>query len=241
MMKTKIFATFGPSCRDKEVLADMVAYGLTGMRLNLSHMTLPQAADYIDAYRSVSSDPQILIDMQGPELRVGKADLTLEGIVDVYGIGLPGAVTDCLEAGDEILLDDGKLLIRMIDTHRAEVVRGGFLKSRKSVKIKDKNVDMPVLTDHDIENVRLAKDYSVTAVMQPFVRSGDDLKRVREILDSHGGKDIKIYAKIENRQGVDNLSDILPYADVLVIARGDLGNDMPLWELPSVQKRIEKA
>ena len=238
---TEIFATFGPSCRDEEILRNMVAEGLTGMRLNLSHMTLPQAADYINAYRSVADAPKILIDMQGPELRVGKADIELEGTVDINTIQLPKAVLDSLETGDEILLDDGKLLLHMTDKAHAETVRGGFLKSHKSVKIKNKNIDMPVLTDHDIENIRLAKDYGVTAVMQPFVRSGDDLKKVRDILNSNGAEHIDIYAKIENRQGVENLSDILPYADALVIARGDLGNDMPLWELPRVQKRIEDA
>ena len=240
-MSTEIFATFGPACRDEAVLRNMVAEGLTGMRLNLSHMTLPQAADYINAYRRVSSDPKILIDMQGPELRIGKADTELKGIVDINGIDLPASVYENIEAGDEILLDDGKILLRMTDPVRAEVIRGGFLKSHKSIKIKNKNIDMPVLTDHDIENIRLAKDYGVTAVMQPFVRSGDDLKKVRDILNCNGAGHIKIYAKIENRQGVENLSDILPYADALVIARGDLGNDMPLWELPSVQKQIEEA
>lgn len=238
---TEIFATFGPACRDEDVLRNMVANGLTGMRLNLSHMTLPEAADYINAYRRVSSEPKILIDMQGAELRVGKADIELSDTVDIKAIELPVSVYENIEAGDEILLDDGRLLLRMTDEAHAEVIRGGFLKSHKSVKIKNKNIDMPVLTDHDIANIKKAKDYGVTAVMQPFVRSGEDLKKVREILDSNGAGDIKIYAKIENRQGVENLCDILPHADALVIARGDLGNDMPLWELPSVQKYIEKA
>ncbi|MBR4880615.1 MAG: pyruvate kinase [Clostridia bacterium] len=241
MMKTEIFATFGPACRDEDVLRNMVACGLTGMRLNLSHMTLPQAADYINAYKNVTDTPKILIDMQGPELRVGKADIELKGSVDINTIGLPAVILNSLEAEDEILLDDGKLLLKMTDKYSAEVIRGGFLKSHKSVKIKGKIIDMPVLTDHDIENIRLAKDYSVTAVMQPFVRGGEDLKKVREILCQNGAENIKIYAKIENRQGVENLSDILPNTDALVIARGDLGNDMPLWELPSVQKQIEDA
>lgn len=238
-MRTEIFATFGPACKSEEVLRDMVSQGLTGMRLNLSHMTLPEAADYINTYRRVSDDPKILIDMQGPELRVGKADKELQGMVDINSMDLPSALTNALEVGDEILLDDGKLLLRMTDSRLAEVIRGGFLKSHKSVKIKNKNIDMPVLTPHDIENIRLATEYGVTAVMQPFVRSGSDLKRVREILDANRAEHIKIYAKIENRIGVENLSDILPYADVVVIARGDLGNDMPLWELPRVQKHIE--
>ncbi len=240
-MRTEIFATFGPACKSEEVLRDMVSQGLTGMRLNLSHMTLPEAANYINAYRRVSSDPKILIDMQGPELRVGRADIELSGTLDIIDIDLPKAVLDSLETGDEILLDDGKLLLCMTDSVHAEVIRGGFLKSHKSVKIKNKNIDMPVLTAHDVENIRLASDYGVTAVMQPFVRSGDDLKKVRGILDENGAEHIKIFAKIENRQGVENLADILPHADALVIARGDLGNDMPLWELPAVQKRIEDA
>ena len=240
-MNTEIFATFGPACRSEKVLKEMVAEGLTGMRLNLSHMTLPEAADYINAYRNVTDEPQILIDMQGPELRVGKADIEVKDMLDLRDIELPGEVLSVLEAGDEILLDDGKILCRMTDQGNAEVIRGGFLADRKSVKIKGKNVDMPVLTDHDIANIKKAVEYGVTAVMQPFVRSGEDLKRVRDILDAEGAGHIKIYAKIENRQGVEALDDILPYADAVVIARGDLGNDMPLWELPLVQKRIEKA
>ncbi len=240
-MGTEIFATFGPACRDKEVLRNMVAFGLTGMRLNLSHMTLPEAADYINSYRAVADKPQILIDMQGPELRVGKADIELTESICISDIELPSVVFDSLEPGDEILLDDGKLLLRMCDSRNAEVIRGGFLKSHKSVKIKNKNIDMPVLTDHDIENIRLAREYGVTAVMQPFVRSGKELRRVRELLCENGAEHIKIFAKIENRQGVDNLQDILPHSDAIVIARGDLGNDMPLWELPAVQKRIEDA
>ncbi len=240
-MSTEIFATFGPACGDEETLRKMVAEGLTGMRLNLSHITLWDAAGYINAYRSVADSPKILIDMQGPELRVGKADIELKDTLDLADIELPKAVLDVLEVGDELLLDDGKLLCRMTDATHAEVIRGGFLASRKSVKIKGKNVDMPVLTDHDIANIKAASKYGVTAVMQPFVRSGEDLCRVRRILNENGAEGIKIYAKIENRQGVENLSDILPYCDALVIARGDLGNDMPLWELPMVQKRIEDA
>ena len=240
-MSTEIFATFGPSCRDGETLKNMVRAGVTGMRLNLSHMTLPEAKDYIDNYRSVTDSPQILIDMQGPELRIGKADIELRGSVTFgrEGIEVPDAVLEALSAGDEVLLDDGRYLCRMTDNTHGEVIRGGFLPSRKSIKVKDKYIPMSVLTEHDIANVKLARSYGVTAVMQPFVQCGVDLKRVRQVLDSNGAENIKIYAKIENKRGADNLRDILPCADVIVIARGDLGNDMPLWELPRVQKEIE--
>lgn len=238
-MTTEIFATFGPSCADEDTLRKMVAEGLTGMRLNLSHVTLWDAAGYINAYRSVADNPKILIDMQGPELRVGKADIEINDTLDLNDIELPKEVLSAIECGDELLLDDGKLLCRMTDKRYAKVIRGGFLASRKSVKIKGKNVEMPVLTDHDIANIRAASEYGVSAVMQPFVRSGDDLKRVREILDLNGAEGVEIYAKIENRQGIEHLPDILSNCDALVIARGDLGNDMPLWELPKVQKQIE--
>ena len=100
---------------------------------------------------------------------------------------------------------------------------------------------MPVLTEHDLYNIRLAKEYGVTALMQPFVCSGEDLKKVREILQEEKAEHIQIFAKIENRIGVDNLDSILPEADLIVIARGDLGNDMPLWELPVIQKKVEKS
>ena len=97
---------------------------------------------------------------------------------------------------------------------------------------------MPALTDSDFENIKIASEYNITGVMQPFVRSADDLKAVREALNNSGGQDIKIYAKIENTTGVENLESFFEYADEIVIARGDLGNAVPLWELPGIQKDI---
>ena len=99
---------------------------------------------------------------------------------------------------------------------------------------------MPVLTRHDIQNIKDAKAYGVTALMQPFVLSGEDLESVRNILTVYNADDIQIFAKIENKLGVSNLENIIPKADVIIIARGDLGNDMPLWELPKVQKQVEE-
>lgn len=284
-MKTEIFGTFGPACKERKVLKDMIHMGMTGMRLNLSHTTLDASEEYISAYRGVADEAgvraQILIDMQGPELRVGelKAPVRLEDRqiicisskqnenvdtdleisecilkpadrIDEQTILVPREVIGTAEIGDEILFDDGKLLVQVIEksicgkdgmTLKAEVVRGGTLREHKSIKIVGKNVKMQPLTFHDIENIKLAKEYGVTALMQPFVLSGADLRYVRKTLEAYGAEEIKIYAKIENRMGVENLSDILPEADVIIIARGDLGNDMPLWELPKVQKQIEEA
>ncbi|MBO5097404.1 MAG: pyruvate kinase [Agathobacter sp.] len=286
-MNTQIFATMGPACGTENIIKEMIEAGMTGMRLNLSHTTLPVSKDYIEAYHNaaVSSGvkPQILIDMQGPELRVGDlyepVDLEENKTIRFYSgeeefvpesegpeivIPVPLAVFQTLTMGDEVLLDDGKILVKAVseeyigvpicegkESNQGEelvkvcvdlqVLRGGVLRSHKSIKIVDKDVKMPVLTDHDIANIKLTKEYGVTALMQPFVRSGEDLRKVREILNDNDGKELKIFAKIENRTGVANMDSIIPEADVIVIARGDLGNDMPLWELPKVQKEIEAA
>lgn len=266
-MKTEIFATFGPACRDETILKEMIDKGMTGMRWNLSHTTLLASETYIKAYQKVSNEVgvnfQILIDMQGPELRVGelKESVCFEPNEQIIlcsqkdyddkdsevckKVSVPEEVIETIEAGDEILFDDGKILGNALGIEKKRVfvkmVLGGKLEGHKSIKIKGKNVKMPPLTLHDIENIKLAKEYGVTALMQPFVLSGDDLKYVRKILKENGAEDIQIFAKLENRLGVENIENIIPEADVIIIARGDLGNDMPLWELPVVQKQIENT
>ena len=259
-MKTQIFATIGPACGTEKTIREMINAGMTGMRLNLSHTTLPESQHYMEAYqkaaRSSGVKPQILIDMQGPGLRVGKLPRQWElvrrekVVLGSNGINVPDVIVASLKEGDQVLLDDGKILLEVVDqSHFGEagkqvvamVLRGGKLHSCKSIKIVDKDVPMPVLTEHDIENIKVAKEYGVTALMQPFVRSGEDLRKVRQILADNNAEDIQIFAKIENRTGVANMDSIISEADVIVIARGDLGNDMPLWELPKVQKAIEAA
>lgn len=228
----------------------MIDAGMTGMRLNLSHTTLADSKDMVDNYRLAAAragiKPQILIDMQGPELRVGKLPEPMHfeqgEQLDLFKrIPVPAEITEVMESGDEILLDDGKILVQVEESGLVSVLRGGLLQSHKSIKVTGKNINMPALTSHDIANIRVAKEYGVTALMQPFVFNGAQLEEVRAELSKHGAEDVQIYAKIENRSGVENLEDILPNADVIIIARGDLGNDMPLWELPGVQKKIEAA
>ena len=201
-MKTEVYGTFGPACDSEEILKKMIDAGMTGMRLNLSHTTLAQSKEIVEKYHHAAEKagikPQILIDMQGPELRVG----ALEEI----------------EPEDEILLDDGKILARVVEKTdekmvEIEVLRGGILHSHKSVKIVGKNISLPALTPHDIENIKVANAYGVTALMQPFVISGAQLREVRAALNEHGADQVKIFAKIENRLGVENIEDILPEAE----------------------------
>lgn len=250
---TQIYGTFGPSCVSQTTLEEMFRAGMTGMRLNLSHCDLEDSWGRIAAFHAAASEvgvqPQLVVDTQGPELRLGDLDMPLQledGMAVTLGAGgipVPDVVLSALETGGEVLLDDGKLVIRVTNAAngRAEVVRGGTLHSRKSIKLSGKQIRLPVLTERDIKNIRQATQYGVTGLLQPFVRSGEELQELRRILMEHGAGHLRIFAKIETMEGVQNLADILPQADVIVIARGDLGNDMPLWQLPAVQKDISLA
>ena len=249
----QIYGTIGPACADVETLEAMFRAGMTGIRLNLSHVTLAQAADQVDALHKAAQrcgkQAELLIDMQGPELRVGvlAEPLTLnEGEVFELGgkgIPLPDIAIPALLPGQEVLLDDGKLLLRVTEQTEtgavAEVLRGGVLRGRKSLALPGADLEPPTMTASDVENIRIAAFCGVTGVMQPFVRSRRDLEIVRQALDENGGANIRLFAKIENQTGLERLPEFLETADEIVIARGDLGNAMPLWELPAAQKRIE--
>ena len=263
----EIYGTLGPACANQSILEQMFRAGLTGMRLNLSHTGLVESATLVDNFKKAAEQagviPQLLIDMQGPELRIGKLEevklqegmqVILADSVDARRHAIPAAVvmvpvqTEVLaavEAGDEVLLNDGRIALSLLEKGkegaRAVVLRGGTLSSHKSIKIVGKQVHLPVLTAHDVSNICLAGEYGVTGLMQPFVKDGEDLIQVREVLKTHGAEHIKIFAKIENCLAVENLESIIKEADVIIIARGDLGNDMELWELPAVQKDIAAA
>ena len=247
-MSVEIYGTLGPACADAATLAQMIDAGMTGIRLNLSHMTLREAQPYLDAVRAAERESGrsigLLLDMQGPELRVGRIrePMVLEEgarvVLGEGGIPLPEEALCAVTKGQVILLDDGKLRLRAESANCALVERRGVLRSRKSAALPGVDVWLPVMTAQDRENLALAPSCGVTAVMQPFVRSADDLKAVRAAMNECGGTDIRLFAKIENRRGMDALPELLPNADEIVIARGDLGNAMPLWELPRAQAKI---
>lgn len=306
----RIYGTIGPACRDSEILTQMFKEGMDGVRLNLSHTTLEKASDLIEscreAARACGKRPELLIDMQGPELRIGSLKepvrlnegdlLLLEGedlllaeegdqlrtaawdvsMIEARGkdrnktrcadknetrctdrIHFPEIAVKALKesgSGQKILLDDGKILLEMLAPDGSSsdktlnrqdtggiylrVVRGGVLESRKSVALPGCSIKTPAMTENDIAQISKAKEFGVTAVMQPFVRSKEDLIEVRRALDKAGCGDIRLLAKIENRDGISRLEELIPYCDEIVIARGDLGNAMDLWDLPAAQKHI---
>ena len=247
-----VFGTLGPSCSDEKILEAMFREGMTGIRINLSHVMLKQCKQQIEdikrAAAKIGVEAKILIDMQGPELRIGEVKKPIplnEGDsikLGKEGISVEQIILDNIKSGMDILLDDGKILVNVsevTDKYAVAIVkRGGVLASRKSISLVDTAINMPALTEKDHENLSIAKEYGVTGVMQPFVRSRDDLMEVRHSLENSGSKDIKLYAKIENMDGVKALESFMDACDEIVIARGDLGNCMPLWELPRIQKDI---
>ena len=209
----QIYATLGPACAAQNVLEKMFQAGMTGIRLNLSHTGLKESAGLLEnfhkAAKAAGVKPQLLIDMQGPELRLGKME-TIElknGETVILGassqkgaIPVPKQVILAIETGDEVLLNDGKVSLSVrekAETYVETIVtRGGVVSSHKSVKITGKQVEMPVLTEHDLSNIRLAAEYGVTGLMQPFVKSGQDLKFVRQLLKENGAEQVQIFAKI---------------------------------------------
>ncbi len=301
----KIYGTLGPACQDEKILVEMFSLGMTGMRLNLSHVTLAESGELIGKMKRAAEvrgvKPQLLIDLQGPELRTGAVAepilLKNEEIVEICAaadqkvvefleknreeltetadkkknsesslvqnrtsaqrmparIELPDITIPYLIPGQEILLDDGKIHLKVVENpenrkmgsgekrrYFAKVLWGGLLKSRKSAAFPGAKINSPTLTKADLENIRLAKEMGVTGVMQPFVRGREDLECVKNALQEAGAEDVKLFAKIENLDGVRKLEELIPEADEIVIARGDLGNAVHLWDLPSVQREISQ-
>ena len=280
------YGTLGPACGSVQTLKEMLAAGMTGVRLNLSHGDLEENGHWIrmvqEAGRELRSQVQILMDLRGPELRLGKFKEEIraeEGgwlILGNGGLPVPEEALAYMCPGDRILIDDGKVELEVVleaafcragaeespwlagepgleaGTEAgaapsasgcrimARVVRGGLIKSGKSLAIEGKAVPMPTLTESDRKNIRAAVSYGITGVMLPFVRNKEDLLALREALKEAGAGEIQVFAKIENMQGVESIKELIPYCDHVVIARGDLGNAMPLWKLPGVQKRLAR-
>lgn len=249
------YGTLGISCQTRDILDRLFRAGMTGIRLNLSHTSLAACAPTLNkvfqpAARRAGVDPRLIIDLQGPELRVGRLPRPIqlkegaEILLGDGGIPVPEAVLRCARKGSQIALDDSALLLKVLQTSPSvllcQVLRGGVLHSRKSMAILGVQPDIPTLTRADLENLDLAGEMGVTHILQPFVRSRADVEVLRAELDRRGLGSVRIMAKVESRQGIELLDEIMDAADQICIARGDLGNAMPLWELPAVQKDIAR-
>lgn len=243
----RYYATLGPSCCDTAALAALLRRGVTGFRLNLSHTPLAARTDWIDALheaeRRTGLRAQLMIDLRGPEVRIGALPAPLplaEGAAVTLGADIPvdGDVLDALRPGMTVLLDDGAMALTVVDGGVCRVTRGGTLTGHKSLTLEGVDLRRPALCEADLADLSQAAALGVNAVMQPFVRSAGDLRVVRQTMAENGLADAELFAKVENQPGLDALPDWLALCDVVTIARGDLGSSLPLERLPAAQKHI---
>lgn len=249
----KTYATLGPACCEVPTLSAMLRLGLTGFRLNLSHRTLADCKKWTDALRAAGEEtgvrPELIIDLRGPELRLGDLTRPLrlqQGDTLRFGkMGLPLLEADILAAlrpGQTMLIDDGAIELTVL-SHDGETAvcrcqRGGTLEGRKSITLPGIDIPRPAVSAADHADLAVAREHGVTAVMQPFVRSRACLQEVRSALRSHGLEDFAIFAKVEDGEGVATVADWMDLCDVVTIARGDLGSNLCLYDLPRAQKKI---
>jgi len=259
--KTKIICTLGPATDDKNVLKSLMQEGMNVARLNFSHGTQPEQAQRIalvkECREALDLPIGILLDTRGPEVRVktfengrimlNEGDIfTLTG-EDVVGNESRVSVTfpqlaQNVTVGTRILIDDGLIGMEVIEIKGADVIckvlNGGEVKDRKSINIPGIRLNMPYINEKDREDIIFGIKNGIDFVAASFVRTADDAREMRKLLDENGGKDIEIIAKIENREGVDNALEILKICDGIMVARGDLGVEVPFYELPEIQKNL---
>ncbi len=261
--RTKIVATMGPASAKKEVLLAMIKAGVNVCRLNFSHGRPEDHKGVIDTIREINAEYKtnvgILADLQGPKIRIG---LVKDGGIHlVNGTQIKITTQECIgndeqiyitydtfpqdvQADEIILLDDGKLQLRVITTNRldtviCEVVHGGILTSRKGVNLPNTKVSIPSLTEEDLINLQFALKYDVEWIGLSFVRTGQDIIELKEII-AKSGKAAKVIAKVEKPEAIDNIDEIIAATDGVMVARGDLGVEMPLEEVPLLQKMIAR-
>ena len=255
MRKTKIIATIGPATRPPEMLARLIEAGCNIVRINMSHSTQEEAAGIIADLRMISDRVAILIDTKGPEVRTTavEAPVTLAtgDVVEVRGE--PGPTTAAcirvsfagfhraMEEGARVLLADGQIELEVTAVHgdalRCQVNKGGILGSCKGVNVPGVRLPMPFMSEQDISDVRFAVRHQVDFIAASFVTEADDIEQIRALVRAEGG-DIGLIAKVESRSAVKNLAEIVAVADGVMVARGDLGVEIPAEEVPVVQRRI---
>ena len=260
--KTKIVATLGPATNTKEVLKEMIRAGANVFRINFSHADYTIVKERIQMIRELNKECDehvaILADLQGPKLRVGvmKGDIIVhEGdtIDFVTGKAFEGSAKRVymnyknfpkdVNAGERILLDDGKLIFEILSTNRkdtvtAKVIQGGPLKSKKGVNLPNTNISLPALTEKDIKDAKFACQQEVDWIALSFVRHAQDLIQLQELIKENSKQKIPIVSKIEKPEGVENIDKIVAYCDGLMVARGDLGVEIPAQEVPLIQKEL---
>lgn len=262
LKKTKIVATLGPATSDKSVLREMLEEGANIFRINFSHADYDDVRERVKMIRELNKEfglnAGILADLQGPKLRVGKMK---EDVMVSKGDTITFKTGEVFEGdakqvymnyetfpqdvnpGERILLDDGKLIFEVVSTNRKDsvetkVVQGGPLKSKKGVNLPNTKISLPALTEKDIKDAIFACELEVDWIALSFVRYASDLKILQKLIKENSEYKIPIVAKIEKPEGVTNIDKIIAYCDGLMVARGDLGVEVPAHEVPLIQKKL---
>lgn len=261
MRKTKIVCTLGPATNDKETIKKVVESGMNVARMNFSHGDHDEHKHRIDLVKEAEKETGktvgLMLDTKGPEIRTGemKGDKIqleennelliskedVEGTTEKISVSYKELAQD-MEVGNRILIDDGLIELEVTeidgDDVLTRVVNGGELGSRKGVNLPGVKVSLPALTEKDISDIRFGVEQGIHFIAASFVRKAKDVIEIRKILEESGNEDIFIIAKIENQEGVENLDAILEVADGIMVARGDLGVEIPAEKVPIVQKMM---
>lgn len=262
MKKTKIVCTIGPASESKEVFEELVIQGLNVARLNFSHGTHDEHQVRIDTIKEVRREMKIpiaiLLDTKGPEIRTGKFDepeVLLEenqiftittrdvmGNKDICSVSYEGLAKD-VKTGDKILIDDGLVALEVIEIKNStdiicRVLNAGGVKNHKGVNVPNVKINLPAITPKDRADIEFGIRNGIDFIAASFVRKAADVLAIRQILEDHKASYIQIISKIENQQGMDNLDEIIEASDGIMVARGDLGVEIPTEEIPLAQKSM---
>ena len=261
MKKTKIVATIGPASWDEDTLRALFTEGVNVCRLNFSHGDHKSHKETMDRIKKVRREMDLpialMLDTKGPEIRTatfkgGEAVLEEGGAFalyaeeregDAFGVTITYAdlYKDVLP-GQVILLDDGLMALEVASienrTIYTKVLNGGVIKDHKGINVPGASIQLPALTEKDVEDIRFGIDEGVDFIAASFIRKKDDLIVIRNVLESHGGEGIKVIAKIENKEGIDNMDEIAAFADGIMVARGDMGVEIETERVPLVQKQL---
>lgn len=261
--KTKIVCTLGPASQSEEVLTKLIENGLNVCRFNFSHGSHEEHKERMDMVKKVREELKkpvaILLDTKGPEIRTGnfadpevfleegsKFTITMADVVgtkEICTVSYKGLANDVVK-GNLILIDDGLVGLRVEDVIGDEihcvVENSGIVKNHKGVNVPGVKINLPALTPKDISDIEFGITQGIDFIAASFVRKASDVLAIKEVLENNNATDIQIISKIENQEGVDNLDEILQVSDGLMVARGDLGVEIPTEEMPIVQKEMIK-
>ena len=261
MRRTKIICTLGPAVDSEDMIRTLIRTGMDAARFNFSHGSHPEHLERLNMLKSVRDamgrPVATILDTKGPEIRIKSFEaktvtlepgdtftLTTEDVVGNQGwvsVTYP-QLHEEVAPGQEILIDDGLVAIRVDRIEGTRIIctveNGGTLSANKSINIPGVHIQLPALTEKDIDDIRFGVENDFDFIAASFVRRAADVEAVRAVLHDCGGDDVKIIAKIENQEGVDNLDDILEAADGIMVARGDLGVEIPAARVPILQKQM---